>query len=300
MISLAKIKRFLKGIQRKISNRKFRETAEKERSQKFLFENGKKTGPSFFEIYQRAKRGAYFRPIYSVFQKNQNELKIAFAAIGILLIVLTGYITLVSPYFRISPNRVIIEPTDDFSDINIAYKAIESIYGKSLWFTSTNEITNSIESLEKNIGKVDVQRLYPNGLKILIGSSKPVFSVRFRSLDRQFMLTENGILIPDRSKRTDLPTMNLYAPELLESAFLDYKEAVPALRMQRIVALTNAFKAQFPKDAVVAVSYYDTENEVHLFLENGTRIIFLLDDTLDKELQALKITDANTQGLLSG
>ena len=78
---------------------------------------------------------------------------------------------------------------------------------------------------------------------------------------------------------------------ILESSFLDYKEAITAAHMKNINALTTAFKEQFPKVSLVSLSYYKTENEIHLFLENGTRIIFLLDDTLDKELQALKITE---------
>ncbi len=293
MISVARIKRILTGLKRKFSNRKFRKNAEKERSQKFLFENTKKPRASFFEMYQKARRGAYFRPFYSAFEKNANEFRVAFSVIGVLLIFLTVYITLLSPYFRISPNRVIIEPAqgDDFSDINIAYKAIEDIYGKSLWFTTTSEITNAIQSLEKNIGKVDVQRLYPNGLKIVIESYPPVFTVHFRGLDRKFLLSQNGILIPVHIKRDDLPPMNIYSTDLIESAFLDYKEAISALRMKRIIGLTNAFKEQFPKVTITSLSYYKTENEIHFFLENGTRIIFLLDDTLDKELQALKITE---------
>jgi cell division septal protein FtsQ len=300
MISLAKIKRWYKGFARKIANRKFRETAAKERSQRYLFENNRKSTPSFFEIYQKAKRGAYFRPFYSAFEKNHNQFRIAFGIIGAMLVLLTVYITLLSPYFRISPNRVIIERTDEFSDINIAYKAIEDVYGKSLWFTSAAEVGHAIRSLEKNIGNVDVQRLYPNGLKVVIESYPPVFTVHFRSLGRDFLLSENGILIPDRTKRDDLPSMNVYSAELLESSFLDYKEAISMAKMKRILALVNAFKEQFPKVSLVSLSYYKTENEIHLFLENGTRIIFLLDDTLDKGFQALRITESNTPGLLTG
>ncbi|MFZ4461568.1 MAG: cell division protein FtsQ/DivIB [Patescibacteria group bacterium] len=302
MISASKIKRWYRGIVRNISNRKFRESAAKERSQKFLFENNRKSSPSFFEIYQKARRGAYFRPIYSAFNKNQSQFKIAFSVVGFLLVFLTGYITLLSPYFRISPNRVIIErgQTDEFSDVNIAYKAIEDIYGQSLWFVSATEVRAAIQNLEKNIEKVSVQRNYPNGLKIIIESFAPSFSVKFHGLGRQFLLTANGVLIPDNTKRTDLPTMSIYSTELMESAFLDYKEAISPARMKRILALTNAFKEEFPKVSLVSLTYYKTENEIHLFLENGTRIIFLLDDTLEKELQALKITEGNTPGLLSG
>jgi hypothetical protein len=50
-----------------------------------------------------------------------------------------------SPYFEISPNRVIIERSDMYSDVNIAYKAIEPIYGSSLWTLDNQEIKNLIQ-----------------------------------------------------------------------------------------------------------------------------------------------------------
>lgn len=216
-----------------------------------------------------------------------------------MLTVLTLYIVLLSPYFQISPNRVTIERTDEFSDINIAYKAIENVYGSSLWFIEKDEIRSSIQNLEKNVKTADITRLYPNGLKIVIESYPPVFQVNFRTIDRNFLLSENGILIPNHANRTDLMPLKVYSPSLLESTFLDYKEAIPSARMKRIGYVMETFKNEFPKVSVTGGSYYRVENEVHLFLENGERIILLLDDSIEKQLRTLKISDENTPGLLT-
>ena len=48
--------------------------------------------------------------------------------IGAVLIMLCVYIFTFSPYFQISPSKVIIESISDGLDINIAYRSIEDIY----------------------------------------------------------------------------------------------------------------------------------------------------------------------------
>jgi hypothetical protein len=51
-----------------------------------------------------------------------------------MLITLSGYIIFLSPYFKISPNNVLIEAMGDGIDMTIAYRAMEDTYGKSIFF----------------------------------------------------------------------------------------------------------------------------------------------------------------------
>jgi hypothetical protein len=55
------------------------------------------------------------------------------------------YILIASPYFQISPNRMIIERDDMYSDVNIAYKAVEPLYTHSLWTVDKTEIRDLIQ-----------------------------------------------------------------------------------------------------------------------------------------------------------
>jgi hypothetical protein len=48
--------------------------------------------------------------------------------IGLILIFLSVYIVIFSPYFKISPNRVIVEAMSPGIDIAIAYRTLESTY----------------------------------------------------------------------------------------------------------------------------------------------------------------------------
>ncbi len=297
MTFLKKIRSSWKKILRRFHNRKFSKSVDLERSKKFLYQNETPSLP-WIQIYQKARRGAYFRPIYSTFTKNKRNFQISFALLWILLIGSSVYIVALSPYFQISPNRVIIERDDAYSDINIAYKAIEPIYGDSLWFVSQQHVTDLIRGLEKNIEQVKVSHLLPNSLKIIIKSSAPAYTVDFPWVGRNYLISENGILIPNRAKKSDLPRLQIYSTTLIESSFLDYKEAVPPRTMKKIRDVYGIFGTDFKGSIITSMTLYEVENELHILLENGTRIILVLDTSLEKQLLSLKLTNEQTPGLL--
>lgn len=56
---------------------------------------------------------------------------------------------------------------------------MESVYGSSLWFVDNEEIRENIRALEKNLEKIQITKLPPNSLKIIITSSPPKYSVDF-------------------------------------------------------------------------------------------------------------------------
>jgi hypothetical protein len=145
MTFLKHLRLLYKKTLRLVMNRKFSKTVEVERSKRFLYQTEKTDVTGWMQIYQKARRGAYFRPIYSTYTKNRKHFQISFTLLGVFLIGAFFYIVTLSPYFQISPNRVIIERADTYSDINIAYKAIEPIYGDSLWLISTKQISELIQ-----------------------------------------------------------------------------------------------------------------------------------------------------------
>ena len=69
--------------------------------------------------------------------------------------------------------------------------------------------------------------------------------------------------------------------------------------MKTILAVLEVFKGDFPKYAPTGLTYFTRENELHLSLENGTRILLILDDSLEKQLLGLKFSVDRTPGLLS-
>jgi hypothetical protein len=194
---------------------------------------------------------------------------------------------------------MIIERDDTYSDVNIAYKAIEPIYGESLWTFDKDRVRELIQGLEKNIVSVDVSHLLPNSLKIIIRSSPPRYSVEFPGVGRSYLLSENGILIPNRNKEVQFPRLQIYSSELNESSFLDYKEAVQSAAMKKIHEISRVFSVDFANSVITSEIYYATENELHVLLENGIRIMFVLDNSLEKQLLSLKLALDQTPGLLT-
>jgi hypothetical protein len=200
------------------------------------------------------------------------------------LIVTTLSIVFYSSYFKISPNRLIIERIDDYSDINIAYRAIEPLYGRSLWSTSTAEVQELITHLQKNITHVTLERIYPNSIRILLESSPLVYSVIFPGTNKNYELSKNGILIPNKGAVSRLPRLQIYSPELFESSFLDYKQAVDINTMNAINSILAILKSDFKVSEVGSLLLYSVENELHVLMQNKNRLIFVLDSTLDKQL----------------
>jgi hypothetical protein len=175
MTFLNQIKKHYNDITRYYKQRVYRKKIQAEKSRQYLF-RAKEKKLSFFKLYFSKKKVLQFA---NIVLHNNEKYKYPFLSIGIFLIVACFYILAISPYFRIAPSKVLIERTDTITDINIAYKSIENIYGESIFFVSESEVANMLASLQKNIKTVSITRLYPNGLKIILQSYQPQFVTTF-------------------------------------------------------------------------------------------------------------------------
>lgn len=70
-----------------------------------------------------------------------------------------------------------IDDSADGIDISIAYRTIEDLYGKNVFLINKEEIALSLKKYEKNISHITIDRLYPNGLKILFETYPSVFKL---------------------------------------------------------------------------------------------------------------------------
>lgn len=282
----------------KFQNRKFSKQVAAEKSKKYLVARARKKTP-VLEIYNRARRGAYLRPFYSAFQNTGYDYRIIFGALGIFMIIGSIYILIFSTYFQVLPSRVIIERNDTHSDINIAYRSIEEIYGKSFWLIEESDVAERIRSLQKNIESVKLERIMPNIIRILIQSSPLHYTASFQGASKTYNLSENGVLIPSRSQDSELKRLTIHSIELSESPYLDYKEAIPPTSIKYLMQAEDIFAKEFSKSAVTSINFYVVENEFHLLLENGTRILLVCNSSLEKQLLGLKVGLENMPGLLT-
>jgi cell division septal protein FtsQ len=88
--------------------------------------------------------------------------------IGLFLIFASSYILLYSPYFLISPSKVLIEGLDEGIDISVAYRSIEELYGENIFFIDEAKVALSLKKYQQNISLIRIDRLYPNNIKILL------------------------------------------------------------------------------------------------------------------------------------
>ena len=168
---------FLSRIKRHLQNRKnssFRKNVQEEKKQKYLFRDDENTK------YTSSRQGIFSRqkktlaPFASSIIKNTTDLKRrvtesrALAYIGVMLLILSGYIIGFSPYFKISPSHVLLEADSPSIDLTIAYRSIEEIYGKSIFLIDEKDVAITIQKSLKNISRITIDKLYPNGIKILL------------------------------------------------------------------------------------------------------------------------------------
>lgn len=297
------IRNYIQHIIRYWKNRKFRKATALEKKKRYLFNAKKSTNGDIplFTIFREKKRFYYFNTLINVLEQNKNRFRISFLFIGIFLIIASTYILFFSPYFRVSPSKVIIERLDSITDINIAYKSIEDIYNTSLFSIEKNMVSRELTSLQKNIKHVEILKLFPNGLKIIIESYKPQFFVRFPNSEKTYIITSNGILVYQKVNDTNLPFLDLIDPSFIEMSFIDYKAGVSEIFMPSILRARDFFKATFPTINISKFSYFKSEHELHIALESGLVVLLRTANDIDSQIFSLKIyNDKNNDFINSG
>ena len=95
-----------------------------------------------------------------------------------------------------SPSHVLIEASNEGIDVSVAYRAVEDIYGTSLFFLDENNVAITIKKSLKNLAHLTIDKLYPNGVKILMTSTPIRYKTKIYGFDREWEMSDNGVLIP--------------------------------------------------------------------------------------------------------
>jgi hypothetical protein len=157
----------------KWTQKQWKDDTRDEKRQKYLF-------GSISEGFERVRSkktifsGKNFQTFGRSFNETIRDIRLVqdygylMSMIGLMLILLSSYIVIFSPYFKISPNQVIIESATPGIDIALAYRSLEGIYGQSIFLLDETAIAKRLHAGLKNLQSVTIDRLYPNGVKILI------------------------------------------------------------------------------------------------------------------------------------
>lgn len=287
-----------------IGNKQFRKQVLEEKKQKYLFSD------DFKDKYRSPRAGFFVRnkrviaPFANIIWENFYRIKkkvlhsYLAAYVWIVLLVLSGYIIFFSPYFKISPSHVLLEARNDGIDIGLAYRTIEGIYGTSLFLLEEEYIALLLKGSLKNLAHITIDKLYPNGLKILMTSSPIIYNTQIHGYDRLWKMSDNWVLLPITSEAPDTSEMKqleIISEELKAEVFFDYKQVIDDERMLLINKIIEIFESEWKDISIVKVRYFARENELHITLKNETHILLTLESESNSQNYADRIEAIKNQ-----
>jgi POTRA domain, FtsQ-type len=271
-------------------DRDFRRQIEERKEKQYLFRannpigknRGKKSIRNLF--WGTKNKKLVLSPYTSFFQKNigkpekESLYTIALGYIGGFLILASIYVIFFSPYFQLSPTKIVIETQSPGIDLSIAYRAMEDQYHQSLFFLDEKQIGITLKKYLKNISKASIDKLYPNGLKIIIDGYPIRYIATITGLEKSWAMTENGVLTPMSKYKWSGALIPLeIASELLGSElFLDYKWVIPEDTIFLIGRITDLWRREWPDLIIEKIRYLDRENELHIAVVRWTKVILSL------------------------
>ena len=297
MGSLNKIKSYIKELT-KWWKKQWKAKIQNEKKQKYLF--GAMTDDNRF---QRSRNTNIFSAqkgkitAFSTFFQEQiltgdlmKNYGYMMSMVGLLLILLSVYIIAFSPYFKISPNQVMVEAMTPGVDIGIAYRALEWVYGRSIFLLDEADIARRLKLNMRNLAGVSIDRLYPNGIKVLITGAPILFDTTITGIaDKKWWLSSNGVLIPERDLGEVKAKyhLDITAASLIGDLFLAYKQGIEEYNINLIGRIFDIFSTEWSSLTLGRSRYFVAENELHVGLTSGTRIIFALQDDNEKRSGAI-------------
>lgn len=245
----------------------------------------------------------------------EQDFKYIMSLIGILLLILVGYVVIFSPYFKISPTKILIEPLSEGIDVSIVQRSSEKAYGKSIFTLDESKIASTIKKDLPNTEYVRIDRLLPNGIKILVRSLPIQFDATIFGVDnKRFGVSSNGVLVPiaDLTNANFKRHLYLVGSDLQSELFLGYKKIISDRSMFIIAKIFDLFEKEWQNLTIVSAKYFLEENELHIILESNTKVIFALQnekssspetlsDNLLKQLVTLQTyINKNNNALIDG
>jgi len=201
-------------------------------------------------------------------------------AIAWWIIVFIIIFVIFGPYFTIK--NVNILKKDNLTNINIAYKAIDSIRWRSIFSVKEKDIYDKLKIYQHNIKDIDINTTLPNNLKITIESYKWLFNTVVNN--KTYTITENGTLVPNKPEEwyKNLKVINNTPDEI--NKFLDYKDVFDEKYINDIFTLVNKIEENIIDIKVQDITYYIIEREVHIKTTNNL-LLFSLDEDIIEQIE---------------
>jgi cell division septal protein FtsQ len=233
-------------------------------------------------LFKKRKKISFKIPSY--FHKYSIYSNIQVISItGCILVVCSVCIIIFSPFFKVKTIEIIRK--DDITDINIAYKALEDYRDQLIFTISSKDIAEQLKLYQKNISDVTIKTVFPNTLKITVGSYKWTFSTVIN--EKNYIVTTNGVLVPGKGG-SDLQILKFTPQYAHMNGILDYKEVFSAKNMEKILEILNKVKHNMLSSQIKAIFYFPKEREVHMDIDT-TKLMFDIDNSNDIDGQIKRL-----------
>lgn len=264
---MEKIKNFFKNI----FTRKWKNTLTSNPN-KVLFKPKK----SVFKRKNRFNIKIDFNKYTKFFKKNYIPYYYIFWVFSILWILFV----ILGPIFKIENIDIIRK--DSLSDINIAYKSIDYLRWTSTFNVEKSEVLESLKSYQENIKSVDLKIKFPKTINLQIESYKEKFNVSING--KNYILLENWSLIPTINQNKELKNLEIIK-NIEKTKILDYKVIFDMKQISKIEKIEKKVLENISYIEISNLKYYEKERELHIILNNITRLIFSLDESIDIDEQ---------------
>ncbi len=205
-----------------------------------------------------------------------------------ILSILILAIVLFSPIFSVKYIEIIKK--DNITDMNIAYKAVDSIRWKSIFSVDREDLLKKFKNYQENIKSLSLKLKFPDTIYIELASYKELFNVYVWW--KNYLLLENWTFIPVLKKDKNLETLNV-VNIFWENKFLDYSVVYNEKYVKKISEIREKLKKNIIWMKISSLNFYNIEREFHIKINNSTTLIFSLDDDISVDEQIKKIAIFN-------
>lgn len=265
-------------IFKKKRNSKFRSATKKTKRKLFIKDIGK--------IKFKKRKNKSFLKFLQFFDLRIDKNNIVYIYVwGILVLLgLIGFV-MFGPYFQIQ--TINIARQDNLSNINIAYKSLETIRWTHIIQNDRLSVERNIKNYQENIKTVSLSRKWPNKLDITIWSYEPIFNTTINK--KNYIILSNGSFIPEKND-PNLKQLRIISNKR-SSSIPDYKKVIDKEYMDQINTAYKEIKTNIIRIQIEDMSYYPVERELILGIEGWAQLIFDLGKPITPQVKRLAVFD---------
>lgn len=251
------------------------------KSNKVLFKLPKKR--SIFKKRNLLNFSFNLKWVTKFFKKNYIPYYLIFWFCLILII----FFIVLGPIFRIEKINIY---KDWNSNIDIAYKSVEDFRWVSTFNIEKSEVLAKMKDYQENIKDIKLDIDFPKTINIIIESYKEKFNVNINK--KNYILLENWTLIPTITPSEELKNLEIIK-NIEKTKILDYKSIFDMEFIQKIEEIEKAVKENIAGIEITWLKYYERQRELHIIVNNFTRLIFSLDNSIsvDEQIKSLAVLD---------